>query len=110
MRRRIGYASTDPPVTLFHITTRDEWERAQPTGEYRSPSLATEGFIHLSREHQWEGAARRFFRGQTGLVLLSIAEDRLRSEVREEEADGDVFPHLYGPLNVDAVVEVQPLS
>ena len=94
---------------LFHITSRAEWERAQATGEYRAPSLASEGFIHLSYDRQWLAVADRLFRGRTDLVLLSIRRDRLRSEVREEDADGDRYPHLYGPLNTDAVVDALPL-
>ena len=94
---------------LFHITSRSEWEAAVSSGEYRPASLEKEGFIHLSTDRQWRGSAERFFRGRTGLVLLSIRRELLNHEVREEPADGDVFPHLYGPLNVDAVVAVVDL-
>ncbi|MDB4953476.1 MAG: hypothetical protein JWO36_1045 [Myxococcales bacterium] len=90
-------------MSLFHITKRVAWEAAQRAGEYRAPSLETEGFIHLSTDRQWVTTANRFFRGQRELVLLTIREDRLRAEVRYEAADGDSFPHLYGPLNLDAV-------
>lgn len=96
-------------MPLFHITSRAEWEQAREAGEYRPDSLTREGFIHLSHERQWRGAAERFFRGRKGLVLLVIDPERLRHEVREEPADGDVFPHLYGPLNVDAVTEAREL-
>ena len=96
----------DVYVRLFHITTRSSWEQAVAIGVYRAPSLATDGFIHLSGEHQWLATANRFFRGERGLALLAISAERLRCEVRYEPADRDVFPHLYGPLNVDAVVEV----
>jgi uncharacterized protein (DUF952 family) len=94
---------------LFHITTAEAWARAKAQGEYRAASLETEGFIHLSGDRQWLRTADRFFRGQAGLVLLSIRADRLRAEVRFEAADGDSFPHLYGPLNLDAVVDAFPL-
>jgi uncharacterized protein (DUF952 family) len=96
-------------LALFHITTRDEWERAQAAGEYRASSLATEGFIHLSHDRQWWHVANRLFRGRGGLVLLVIRADRLRGELREEAADGAVFPHLYGPLEIAAVVDVLDL-
>lgn len=95
---------------LFHITTRAAWDQAQELGEYRAPSLATEGFIHLSGDRQWLGVANRMYRGVPDLVLLSIRADRLRAELRHEPSDGDVFPHLYGPLNLDAVVEVFELA
>lgn len=94
---------------LFHITTAEAWARAKSQGEYRAATLDTEGFIHLSGEHQWLRTAERFFRGQRGLVLLAIRADRLRAQVRFETADGEQFPHLYGPLNLDAVVEAFPL-
>lgn len=101
-------AATDT-MGLFHITTAEAWARANAAGEYRAPSLDTERFIHLSTDRQWLRTAQRFFRGQHGLVLLSIRADRLEAEVRFESADGDDFPHLYGALNLDAVVDVFPL-
>ncbi len=96
-------------MRLFHITTAEAWERAKAAGEYRAPSLETERFIHLSTDAQWLRTAQRFFRGQHGLVLLSIRPDLLKAEVKFERADGEDFPHLYGALNLDAVVEVSPL-
>jgi uncharacterized protein (DUF952 family) len=92
-------------VGLFHITSLAAWQAAQAAGEYRPPSLATEGFVHLSTDRQWLRTANRFFRGQHGLVLLSIRRDALSAPLRFEAADGDEFPHLYGALNLDAVVE-----
>lgn len=94
---------------LFHITTRAAWEEAQARGEYRAPSLDTEGFIHLSGDRQWLEVANRLYRGVPDLVLLTIRADRLRAELRHEPADGRVYPHLYGPLNLDAVVDAHDL-
>lgn len=96
-------------MTLFHITTLDAWQTATREGSYRPPSLTTEGFIHLSTEAQWPRTAERFFRGQRGLVLLSIEEASLLAEVKMEPTDSDLFPHLYGELNIDAVATVQEL-
>jgi uncharacterized protein (DUF952 family) len=93
---------------LFHLTTRAAWEAARPAGEYRADSLATEGFIHLSTAAQWRRSAARFFRGQQGLVLLELRADGL--DVRFEPADGEHFPHLYGPLPVAAVRDVFELE
>jgi copper homeostasis protein len=97
---------------IFHITTRDHWERAQSEGVYRADSLATEGFIHASNPGQVAGSANRFFRGRSGLVLLRIDPDRVAPPIRREPSpDSDEpFPHIYGPLNLDAVVEVVPLD
>jgi uncharacterized protein (DUF952 family) len=96
-------------MALFHITTRDAWQAAQRAGEYRAASLVSEGFIHLSTERQWLAVANRFYRDVPDLVLLCIREDRLAAVVRFERADGDDFPHLYGPLELAAVVEVHDL-
>ncbi len=94
---------------LFHITTDGSWTTAARDGTYRAPSLETEGFVHLSTHEQWPRTAARFFRGRRGLVLLVIDPARLVHEVRYEAADGESFPHLYGPLPVEAVVAVDAL-
>ena len=96
-------------MLLFHLTTREAWLDAQRLGAYRAPSLETEGFIHLSTERQWPLTQRRFFAGQTGLVLLVIDPARLQAEVRFEAVHGDSFPHLFGPLTLAAVTEVREL-
>jgi uncharacterized protein (DUF952 family) len=67
-------------------------------GVYQPPSLAKEGFIHLSTAEQWRRTAARFFAGQQGLLLLELDVSGL--DVRFEAADGESFPHLYGPLPV----------
>lgn len=98
---------------IFHITTWDEWMRTKEAGFYTPSSLATEGFIHCSTREQVIMVANQFYRGQTGLVLLCINEAQIASEVRFEppaEAHPTIggkqlFPHIYGPLNVDAVVQ-----
>ncbi len=98
-------------TTIYHITTQAEWEQALEQGSYRAGSLATEGFIHASTADQLSGTALRFYAGQEGLVVLKIALDRLAVAIdwAKSPHSPDPFPHLLGPLNVDAVVEVTPL-
>ena len=92
--------------TILHITPRDRWETAKNTGTYRSDSLSTEGFIHCSTLAQVIGSANRFFRQQTDLVILIIDADRVTSEIKYEGADPqNLFPHIYGNLNIDAVTQ-----
>ena len=91
---------------IFHIAHRDQWTSAAPAGLYEADSLATEGFIHCSERHQILGVANRLFVGQRDLVLLRLAPDRLTAELRYEAGGGDVFPHIYGPINADAVMQV----
>jgi uncharacterized protein (DUF952 family) len=98
-----------PWRVLFHLTTRAAWQRAVAVGDYVTPSLEDEGFIHLSTEAQWPGVRARLFAQTADLVLLVIDPDRLRNEIRYELADGDHYPHLYGPLEVGAVIEVREL-
>ena len=91
---------------ILHITTRAAWNAAQQGGEYRGDTLDTEGFIHCSTPQQVVRTANRFFRGQPDLVLLVIDPAKLHADLRYEAADGDLFPHIYGPLNSDAVIDV----
>ncbi len=93
---------------ILHITTRAAWNAAQQGGEYRGDTLDTEGFIHCSTPQQVVRTANRFFRGQQGLVLLVIDPAKLHADLRYEAADGDLFPHIYGPLHGDAVIDVLP--
>ena len=96
-------------MPVAHITTRAAWAAALAAGEYTAPSLGTQGFIHCSRpDGQLVRVADFLYRGQPDLVVLLIAPERLRPELRWEgfEPGSDLFPHLYGPLNLDAVVDV----
>ncbi|MFL6157047.1 MAG: DUF952 domain-containing protein, partial [Marmoricola sp.] len=75
--------------------------------------LEQEGFLHASRADQWEGVRQRYYSGVTDpLVLLVIDTARLTSPLVVEEApgSGERFPHIYGPLNLDAVVETRPVG
>ncbi len=98
---------------IFHITPRDLWEAAGAVGEYRAPSLDSEGFVHCSTSDQLIPVANSFYHGQHGLVLLCIDTDQLEAECRYEAATdpvpgtvGQEFPHIYGPVNLNAVLEV----
>jgi glutathione S-transferase len=104
-------------VQIFHIATLADWEAAQATGSYTTSTLGRtldeEGFLHASREDQWQGVRERFYADVTEpLVLLVIDTDRLTSPVVEEPpAPGmtETFPHVYGPLHPGAVVAVHSL-
>lgn len=105
---------------ICHITTRSAWESGQATGTFRSPEFDEFGFIHCSTPEQLPLVANAFFAGRSGLVLLVVDEARLKSPVRWEPpqvsghlpyfAVGAVFPHVYGPINVDSVVRTLPLE
>ena len=93
---------------IYHILPKADWQVAVENGVYRAASLESQGFIHFSRAEQVLQVAANFYRGQKDLLLLTVAMERLKGEVRYEDllGEGQLFPHLYGPLNLDAVVGV----
>lgn len=97
---------------IFHITTGQEWNRAQAAGSYSADSLETEGFIHCSAEHQYRWVVSTRFRGRTDLVLLHIDPAAMPAEIRYENLEGgdELFPHVYGPIPVAAVVTVSTID
>jgi uncharacterized protein (DUF952 family) len=101
---------------ILHIVKRGEWELAVGRGSYAAASLRGEGFIHCSTRAQLVGTANRLYRGEGDLVVLCIDEARVKVELKYEapsgahgETAGERFPHLYGELNLDAVVRVVEL-
>ena len=101
---------------LIHIARTADWQQARRDGSYTTSmlgrTLAQEGFIHASRETQWRETLRRFYAGvREPLTLLVIDQDRLTAPVIEEEGpSGEAFPHIYGPVNLDAVISTVPIS
>jgi uncharacterized protein (DUF952 family) len=102
-------------VDLFHIALAEDWAAAQATGEYvtstRGRTLAEEGFIHCSFADQVDATAARFYADVEDAVVLRIDPRRLTSRVEVEDlfGTGERFPHVYGPIPVTAVIDVQPL-
>ena len=96
-------------MAIYHITTQSAWQEARKTGQYGTPSLETEGFVHCSTQTQVSGTAARYFKGQENLVLLVIDETQLQAPLRLENTTGEseAYPHVYGPLNLDSIIEVR---
>jgi uncharacterized protein (DUF952 family) len=97
-----------PEKHIFHIFEKARWADAQARGEYTPEGFEKEGFIHLSSKHQLKGTAERYYRGQTGLGVLKVEISRLKAPLKYENLMGgdELFPHLYGPLNTDAVAQI----
>ena len=95
-------------ATIFHITTHELWRRSIPRGQYTHESLRAEGFIHCSNKEQLLSVANTRFTGQDDLVLLSIDTSDVMSVIQYDSAPDfdEPFPHIYGPLNHDAVKAV----
>ena len=96
-------------MRIYHITTKNEWEAAETKGVYTAPSLETEGFIHCSEEQQVKDVLERYYSGSKDLVKLVIDPKKLKAELKYELAPSvhENFPHVYGPINLDAVIDVQ---
>jgi uncharacterized protein (DUF952 family) len=101
---------------IYHIAEAADWAQAQRDGQYtistRGRTLAEEGFIHASTAEQVPLVADAFYRDAPDLVLLVIDTERVRPELRYEQVPGqpDPYPHIYGPLNLDAVLETRPFQ
>lgn len=108
--------------TVLHILKKEDWEAAKASGEYRA-NIEQDGYIHCSTDAQIQRTANKFYHGQHGLLLLVIAPERLRAPLKFEPAGnwllenpgrphadyvGEMFPHLYGTLNPDAVTREIP--
>ena len=96
---------------IYHVTTASDWKEAKQKGFYETPSLQEEGFIHCSQPEQVAGVLERYFSGKTELVKLVIDTDKLTSQFIYDWSPSiaDTFPHVYGPINVEAVIEVVAL-
>lgn len=101
----------DHPGPIFHICRREEWEAAERSGRYAGSSQdAADGFIHFSTAAQVAESAARHRAGQSGLVLVAADPARLGSALRwEPSRRGELLPHLYGALPIEAVLSVRDL-
>ena len=104
------------PQRIYHLALRDEWQEACEGEVYRRStlgrSLADVGFIHCSFAHQVQAIADLVYNGRGDVVLLEIDPSRVPAKVRVEnlEAGGQAFPHIYGPLPVEAVIHANDLA
>src|SRR6266446_10709566 len=96
---------------IYHMCPAEAWAEAVHEGEYRGGADDRgDGFIHFSTTEQIAESARRHRAGQAGLVLITVESDRLGARLKwEPSRGGDLFPHLYGPLDPAEVASVVPL-
>ncbi|MBS0362740.1 MAG: DUF952 domain-containing protein [Proteobacteria bacterium] len=90
---------------IYKILSRAEWAAAKAAGRFEGSAVdLKDGFIHFSTAGQAAETARRHFAGQSDLVFLEIEADDLGADLRwEPSRGGDLFPHLYGPLDAGLV-------
>jgi len=101
---------------IYHIATAANWARAQQDGQYTMSTLdrtlAQEGFIHASVAAQVTRVANAFYQGEPDLLLLVIDPGLVEPDIRYEPVPGQPlpYPHIYGPLNVSAVIQARPFG
>ncbi len=100
---------SDPPIT-YHLVPRDVWQAAATSLHYLPEAYAADGFIHCTDgDAEMVAVGNRYYQSDPRpYVVLAISRARLTSLVKYEDP-GRIFPHIYGPLNTDAVVEVFPV-
>ncbi len=96
---------------LFHVAQASDIDQASQSGSYRCESIDADGFIHCCKPDQLQGVLERYYSGVKGLLLMHIDSGLLRSELVFENTVGgeELFPHIYGPINMDAVVQIASL-
>jgi len=96
---------------IYHITTEQDWDASKDRHDFVPADYHREGFIHCCTVSQLTGVKERYFRGKTGLVLLHLDETNLKATLKYERSTNDeMFPHVYGPINREAVLRIERLS
>ncbi len=95
---------------IYHIATSEEWNMHLTNSAYEPNAFPKEGFIHCSTKEQVPGVLQRYYAGVKNLILLHIDESKLKALLKFEKAtNGELFPHVFGPINKDAIVTVENL-
>ena len=90
---------------IYKICTKAEWLEFKKKGQYRGSKKDLEdGYIHFSEEEQVQGTLKRFYSNQKTLILLKVNTLKLEHLLWEQASDGNMFPHLYSPLDISSVI------
>jgi uncharacterized protein (DUF952 family) len=96
---------------IYHITTFAWWSKQSAADSYATETLAEEGFIHCSTSEQVKDTLERYYANQKGLLLLHIDPTLLKAELKYEvSTNGQLFPHVFGKINREAIVKVEEVS
>ena len=93
---------------IYHIVLHEVWERFKSRPSYQPESLASEGFIHCSYPNQLEAVLKRYYRGVEKVLILKIDTEKVLAKlVKEPSTNNEMYPHIYGRLNHNAVVGIE---
>lgn len=94
-------------MNIYHIVLPERWSEFDSADHYETESLETEGFIHCSYENQLGGVIERYYKDAGEVIVLTVDPDKLTSDlIIEESTGGEFFPHIYGPLNKSAIIDI----
>ncbi len=106
MGTSLGWKYVSTSLFVYKIIDKDEWALAKDKGVYLGSKKDLEdGYIHFSEEFQITGTLEKFFKGQENLLLLKVNTDKLEHLLWEQASDGNMFPHLYSPLEINNMIE-----
>lgn len=96
---------------IYHVVSAADWNRQASASIYAPPTFESEGFIHCCTKSQLEGVLQRYYQGQTDLLLLHLDEGQLEFSVKYESATNEeLFPHLYGTINKNAITSIEKIK
>lgn len=95
-------------MLIYHIVVPDRWNSLDAAEDYIAESMASEGFIHCSYAHQLEAVLKRYYADTEKVFILELDTDKLSSRLVEEPStNNEIYPHIYGPINRDAIVGIE---
>ena len=91
-------------MKIYHIVLPDVWAAQRPEVAYQADSLESEGFIHCSFDEQLDAVLDRYYPNAGQVLILEIETDKLTSKfVAEPSTNDEIYPHIYGPINAEAI-------
>lgn len=91
---------------IYHVVLPEVWETFRDQANYEAESLKAEGFIHCSFAHQLDAVLNRYYSGAQRVNILTVDPARLTSRLVEEPStNGEIYPHIYGTINCEAIIE-----
>ncbi len=95
-------------MKIYHIVLPETWENFKNEQFYQAESLRSEGFIHCSFAEQLEGVLQRYYKDAEKVLILTLETEKLTSKlINEPSTGGAIYPHIYGKINADAIVELK---
>ncbi len=95
---------------IYHVATSEDWELHNSSSSYHPKAYSEEGFIHCSTKKQVADVLQRYYTGHKNLILLHIEESKLTALLNyEKSTDGELFPHVLGVINKEAIVKTENL-